>query len=204
MIKHVHTSKWGRRVILSSLIILLSGCANRASQPLDYQNICDIFSSHKKWYREAQKSTQRWGGNMQLPMAIIFQESSFKAKARPKRKKILGVLPGSRPSDAYGYSQALKSTWKEYQQQTGRRYARRDRFADSFDFVQWYINRSHTINNVSKWDYSNQYLNYHEGHGGYKRQTYLKKNWLLATSKRVKSRAERYSKQLSSCQTSLS
>jgi len=196
-------TKFSKAIALLSLFIVLTACASSSSRPINYENICDIFSSNKNWYRSAQRSTDSWGGNIQLPMAIIFQESSFNAKARPKRKKVLGLIPGSRPSDAYGYPQALKSTWQEYKDQTGKRRARRDNFRDSFDFVQWYINTSHTRNGVSKWDYSNQYLNYHEGHGGFKRQTYLKKQWLINTAKRVKSRAERYNKQLESCRKNL-
>lgn len=199
----MNTSLLKKITVFAGLLILLSSCANRSSSPTDYQNICDIFSKNKNWYKNAKKSTDVWGGNIQLPMAIMYQESSFNRKAKPKRNKIFGLLPGSRPSNAYGYSQALKGTWKEYQQQSNNRRARRDNFADSFDFIQWYINKSTRLNAVSKWDYNNQYLNYHEGHGGFKRQTYLKKTWLLSTAQRVESRAKRYSNQLNSCKKNL-
>lgn len=192
-----------KAAILALVLFFLPSCASRNSRPTDYQDICDIFTSHKNWYRSAKKSTESWGGNIQLPMAIMYQESSFQRKAKPKRKKVLGLFPGSRPSNAFGYSQALKGTWKEYQNQTGNRRARRDNFADSFDFIQWYINKSNTVNAVSKWDYNNQYLNYHEGHGGFRRQTYLNKNWLLTTAKRVESRAKRYSNQLAVCKKNI-
>jgi len=200
MNKKFNILKLSRFCVLALIMALLSGCVSRGSQQINYENICDIFSSKKRWYRAAQKSTKQWGGNIELPMAIIYQESTFDRNARPKRKRILGFIPGARPSNSYGYSQALKSTWQQYQDQTGRHRTRRDNFAHAFDFVHWYINRSYTLNGVSKWDYSNQYLNYHEGHGGFQRKTHLNKNWLLKTASRVKARAERYKNQLNSCQ----
>lgn len=199
MIKLTTVSKLRSLCVILAIAFLLFGCASKKLSPEDYNDICTIFSVKKNWYRAAQKSTERWGGNLQLPMAIIYQESLFKKNARPKRKKILGIFPGARPSDAYGYSQALKSTWQEYKDQTKNRRARRDNFKHSFDFIQWYINKSYTINGVSKWSYGDQYLNYHEGHGGFQRQTYLKKVWLNKVANRIKLRAERYQKQLSSC-----
>ena len=41
-----------------------------------------------------------------LHLSFIKQESSFERTARPPRKKVLGFIPGLRPSSAYGYSQA--------------------------------------------------------------------------------------------------
>jgi len=51
-------------------------------------------------------------------MAIIRQESSFQADAQPPRSRILWIIPGPRPSSAYGYSQALDGTWDWYRQAT--------------------------------------------------------------------------------------
>ena len=41
-----------------------------------------------------------------------------------------GVIPAGRQSTAYGYAQALDGTWKEYRQETGRRFATRDNIRD--------------------------------------------------------------------------
>ncbi len=135
-------------------------------------------------------------------MSIIYQESTFDRKARPARKKILGFIPGKRPSDAYGYAQALTGTWGEYEKAIGRN-KRRDNFAHAFDFVQWYINQSYQRNKVSKWDYDAHYLNYHEGQGGYSRGTHLNKKWLLNTAARVDKRAKTYGAQLLECKDRL-
>ena len=183
--------------LLSS--VLLGACATSKAPVGGYENVCEIFQANPKWYQAAKKSTAARGGNIQLPMSIIYQESSFKNDARPARERILGFIPGSRPSNAYGYAQALKGTWAEYEESVGSKRKRRDRFADAFDFVQWYIHKTHLRNKVSKWDYADQYLNYHEGQGGYSRGTHLQKKWLLDTAQRVDSRAKRYSKQLAGC-----
>ena len=81
--------------------------------------------------------------------------------------------------------------------------ADRDDFDDAVDFVGWYCNTSHRMLGISKWDAYNQYLAYHEGHGGYKRKTYRKKKWLIKTAHRVQGNAKRYSAQLSRCEDEL-
>ena len=40
-------------------------------------------------------------------MAIIKQESSFIADAKPDRRKLLGFIPWKRKSSARGYAQAI-------------------------------------------------------------------------------------------------
>ncbi len=178
---------------------LLTSCATRSAAPVNYENVCDIFEANPRWYRAAKKSTDKRGGNIQLPMAIIYQESTFKRDARPKRDKVLGFLPGKRASNAYGYAQALKGTWGEYEASVNSSRKRRDRFSDAFDFVQWYIDKTQKRNNVSKWNYSDQYLNYHEGQGGFSRGSHLKKQWLLNVAAKVDARAKRYGAQLQKC-----
>jgi len=97
---------------------VLAGCA--AGPPENVENICKIFDERGNWYRAAKKSEQRWGTPVHVQMAIIRQESSFEFDARPPRKKLLGFIPWMRPSDAYGYAQALDSTWEWYKDETGR------------------------------------------------------------------------------------
>lgn len=190
-------------VFFTVVIVLLSSCVGASKKTSDLNNLCQIFRDKPRWYKAAKKSVDKWGGNIHLPMAIIYQESTFKHDARPKRSRILGFIPGKRPSDAYGYAQALKSTWGEYERAVGSRSKRRDNFADAFDFVLWYIHQSHVRNKVSKWDYDAHYLNYHEGQGGYSRGTHLNKQWLLNTAARVDARAKRYGAQLLQCKDEL-
>lgn len=181
---------------------LLNACAHRA-KPQNIDDVCAIFRENPRWYHEIKDSIERWGGPMHVPMSIIYQESGFRAAAKPKMQYFLGVIPTGRPSDAYGYAQALKSTWREYESAVGSRSPDRDDFGDAVDFVLWYMDVSYKRNAVSKWDAYAQYLNYHEGQGGYSRGSHLKKPWLINTAKRVDARAKRFATQLGQCRAEL-
>jgi len=190
-------------LIALAVLSVLPSCATKPVSTSVKDNVCEIFTEKPRWYRQAKKSVDRWGGNIHVPMAIIYQESSFKRKARPPRRYFLGFIPGKRASDAYGYAQALKSTWGEYQTASGRRSADRDNFSDAFDFVLWYMSVTQQRNQVSKWDAYAQYLNYHEGQGGYSRGSYKSKQWLINVAKRVEARSKRYAAQLNQCKAEL-
>lgn len=184
-------------LLLCLSTLLLAGCA---TVPNDVDNICAIFEEKSRWYRAAKKSEERWGTPIHVQMAIIRQESSFESKAKPPRKKLLGFIPWKRPSNAFGYAQALESTWKSYQADTGRRGADRNDFKDAIDFVGWYTDQSQKIAGISKWDPYNQYLAYHEGQGGWQKKTHSRKGWLINTAKRVDSRAKRWGANLKQCE----
>ncbi|MGB1109633.1 MAG: hypothetical protein ACPG4N_04725, partial [Gammaproteobacteria bacterium] len=79
------------------------------------------------------------------------------------------------------------------------RFASRDNFDDASDFIGWYTDVSQRTLGISKWDAYNQYLAYHEGHGGWKRKNYNKKPWLIQVAKKVRSRAAQYAKQMKAC-----
>ena len=81
-------------------------------------------------------------------------------------------------SSAYGYAQALEGTWDDYRADTGRRGADRDDFADSSDFIGWYMSGATRVNGMPLHDAYNQYLAYHEGKAGYARGSYRAKAWL--------------------------
>ena len=171
--------------------------------PSDPENICNIFEERRDWWKGAKKMNDKWGVPIHVPMSMMYQESSFQARAQPPRKYLLGFIPWGRVSDAYGYAQAKTMTWDDYIRETGQRRARRDNFDDAIDFMGWFITKSHSINGVSKWDAYGQYLNYHEGWGGYKRRTYLQKQWLVQVSRRVDARSNQYAQQLRSCEKQL-
>ncbi|MCL5255828.1 hypothetical protein [Aliidiomarina haloalkalitolerans] len=181
--------------------VFVTGCST--SPPRDAENICNIFEERRDWWRAAKSMNKEWGAPIHVPMAIMYQESSFRHNAAPPRRYILGFIPWKRLSDAYGYAQAKTGTWDDYIRETGNRRARRDNFADAIDFVGWYMDKTYRINGVSKYDAYAQYLNYHEGWGGYQRQTYLQKQWLVQVSRNVDSRATRYAQQLNQCEAKL-
>jgi hypothetical protein len=186
---------------LAAAALLLAGCAT-APPPRGQDNLCRIFAEQPRWYDHAQASEKRWGTPIGIQMAFVQQESSFQAKARPERQRILGIIPGKRPSSAYGYAQAQDPAWSDYQQATGRRFARRSDMGDALDFIGWYNDVSHRRLGLAKTDARNLYLAYHEGHGGYRRGTWRNKRDLQAIAARVEQRAATYQSQLASCESS--
>jgi len=189
------------RLCLILLLVALGGCTT--STPRNVDNICSIFFEKDDWYEEAADARDEWGSPIGVMMAIMHQESRFVAKAKPPRKKIFGFIPGPRPSNSYGYSQALKSTWKGYKRDAGRYGADRDDFGDAIDFIGWYNYQSFKRSGIARNDAYHLYLAYHEGHGGYNRGSYRSKAWLRKVAGKVNSRASRYTSQLAACEEEL-
>lgn len=190
-----------RFVLITLAAVSVSACTT--SPPSRTDNICTIFREKDGWYDDAADSRKEWGSPISVMMAIMHQESRFVAKAKPPRKKILWVIPGPRPSSAFGYSQAKKSTWVEYKRSAGRYGADRDDFGDAIDFIGWYNEQSNRRSGIAKNDAYRLYLAYHEGHGGYNRGTYRKKSWLVSVAKKVRDKAARYRSQLLKCEDEL-
>ena len=180
------------------LIVFISGCS---SVPKNTSNSCSIFSEKYLWYKYAKKTEKKWGTPVYLQLAIINMESSFNRFAKPPRQKLFKVVPYKRPSSSFGYSQAVKGTWKQYKDETGNKFATRSRFKDSVDFIGWYTNKTDKILKVSKNDAFKQYIAYHEGWGNYK--NYKKNEKVINLAKRVEKQSNIYKKQLIECSSSL-
>ena len=181
------------------LFILFSSCS---SIPKNTSNSCSIFEEKYLWYKHAKKTEKKWGTPVYLQLAIINMESSFNRFAKPPRQKLFKVVPYKRPSSSFGYSQAVKGTWKQYKDETGNKFATRSRFKDSVDFIGWYTNKTEKILKVSKKDAFRQYIAYHEGWGDYK--NYKKNKKVINLAKRVEKQSNIYKQQLSDCKNSLS
>ena len=193
------------KIIFAALItpLFLSACS--VSPPQNTSDICDIFFEKRDWYDAAKDMQNKWGVPIHVPMSMMYQESSFRAKARPpKDYYFFGLIPWGHVSTAYGYSQAKTPTWDDYVRETNNGWADRTDFDDAIDFMGWFISKTHKINKVSKWNAEKQYLNYHEGWGGFKRGSYKKKPWLGKVAKTVQSRALIYAQQLKTCEEELS
>ena len=185
--------------LLILLFFLISACS---SIPSNTSNSCIIFDERYLWYKHAKKSEQKWGTPIYLQLAIIKMESGFDRLAKPPRQKLFKIVPYKRPSSSFGYSQAVKGTWKQYKTETGNKFATRTRFKDSVDFIGWYTSKTAKILKVSKKDSFKQYIAYHEGWGNYKNYKNNKK--VINLAKRVEKQANIYKKQLSDCKNSLS
>ncbi|MFY7698434.1 MAG: transglycosylase SLT domain-containing protein [Legionella sp.] len=182
-------------------ITLLSGCVS--VPPHDVNNICSIFKQYPRWYDDAKDVEKRWRVPLEVQMAIIHQESKFNARAQPGRKKLLSMIPWTRPSTAYGYAQALRGTWALYKKNNGSLFSARDDFADGVDFIGWYANMAYRQAGIPRNDAYRLYLAYHEGIGGFRRKTYLRKSWLPPVARKVQARAAIYRAQLVRCHQSL-
>ncbi|MBR9726546.1 hypothetical protein ACFOD0_06620 [Shewanella intestini] len=188
-------------LITGILMLALGGCAT--APPKNPDNLCSIFKENRSWYDAAVDARDKWGVPVHVPLAMMYQESSFKHNAAPPMQYFWGFIPIGRASDAYGYAQAKTMTWDDYVKETGNSWSSRSNFDDAMDFMGWFISKTHKINGVSKWDAKNQYLNYHEGWGGYKRGSYWKKKWLVQVSKKVERRAHTYAGQYKQCKADL-
>lgn len=186
---------------LALVAVWVSGCST--APPHNPENICEIFRSQPSWHTAAVKAQNKWGAPLQVPMAIMYQESSFQADARPPKKYVLGFIPWGRVSSAYGYSQALDQTWDQYKQETGRRFVSRSSFADSIDFIGWYMSKTRQINGLGMSDAYGHYLAYHEGWTGYRNRSYAAKGWLPPVARKVQTRSQTYASQYAGCSRTL-
>ena len=189
-----------RIIVLCCWMVLLSACA---SQPSNINDVCVVFDENggwfNNWHRQTRRVEKEFGVPVPVIMATIWKESAFVHNARPPRTRLLGIIPWKRPSDAYGYAQALKSTWRWYQDSTGRSGADRNDFGDAAHFVGWYHYQSWKKNGIARNDAYHLYLAYYSGHGGYARGSWKNNTWVKRAAQRVASQAEQYRAQMARC-----
>mgnify|MGYP000182674109 CR=1 FL=1 len=187
--------------LVVAMTVGISGCSTY--QPTQTNDVCKIFWGETDWYKDARKSSKRWGTPIAIMMAIINQESSFNQFAKPKRKRLLGLIPGKRPSTAFGYAQVTNPTWQWYRNRTGNMNASRANFKDITDFIGWYAVQTNKMLGISMNDFYNQYLAYHEGQAGWGKKSFNSKSWLLKAAKKVETNANKYNNQLKDCEKRL-
>ena len=186
------------KLIFLFLFFFIFSCS---SIPKNTADSCSIFSERYLWYKHAKKAEQKWGTPIYIQLAFIKIESDFDWLARPERLKIFKIIPYRRPSSSFGYSQAVKGTWKQYKEETNNKLATRTRFKDSVDFIGWYTNKTEKLLKISKKDAFRQYIAYHEGWGNYKK--YKEKPKVILLAKKVQQQSDKYKRQLNKCSKSL-
>ena len=187
-----------RNKLLLIIFLIISACS---SIPKNTADGCSIFSERYLWYKYAKKTEIKWGTPIYIQLAIIKMESDFDWLAKPERTKIFKVIPYKRPSSSFGYSQAVKGTWKQYKIETGNKFAKRTRFKDSVDFIGWYTNKTEKILKIPKKDAFRQYVAYHEGWGNYK--NYKNNQKIIILAKKVEKQSKKYRLQLKKCEKRL-
>lgn len=183
-----------------AVLLMVASCGGGSSQaPRNLDNACLLAREKPQYYSAMKRTEARWGVPVHVQMATIHQESKFVGTAKTPYRFALGVIPLGRASSAYGYSQALDSTWDDYREATRRFGAKRNRIQDATDFMGWYMDGTTKKLGVSKYDARNQYLAYHEGRSGYANGSHNSKGWLLSVADKVQARANMYQSQLRAC-----
>jgi len=141
------------------LFVMLASCGGGDySAPRNLDNACTILAQRPNYGRAFKAAERRWGVPVAVQMATIYQESKFIGNARTPLQWTLGVIPMGRQSSAYGYAQALDSTWEEYQRADGGFGRKRDDIKDATDFMGWYMTNTREKLGISLSDARNQYL----------------------------------------------
>ena len=170
--------------------------------PREPTDLCAIYSERLSWYRDSRSVARRWQVPEPMLLAILAQESSLRADARPPRRWFLGFIPGPRPSTAFGYAQVVDATWKQFESEIGRRASRR-RFSDAAEFVGWYVTELREMLGIPGSEVERLYLAYHEGPGGYSRGSHRGNASLARRAEQVARRTARFSAQLTDCRAKL-
>ena len=148
---------------------------------------CRMLTENKDWKQATYKAWKKWGIPISVQLSVIKHESSFNRDA------------SATTSSAYGYAQALNGTFSDYKKETNNHNADRGSFYDSTDFIGWYFSNSIKMIEHNPYDAATFYLAYHDGIGGFKKKTYLKKKWLLDKSKKVQKLSNKYRSQINKC-----
>lgn len=183
--------------VLLALVLALPGCVS--APPKQPNQLCAIFEEKPGWHRAAHRMYKKWGIPVPVAMAFVHRESSYRARAKPPRTKVLWVIPWRRPSSAYGYAQATDPAWREYLEDEGGWLSDRDDFSDAMDFIGWYNHRSHKRLGITKGDAYRLYVAYYVGPGGYQRGRWRRDATVQRYAGIVSDRASRYSAQYQRC-----
>ncbi|MDE1996253.1 MAG: transglycosylase SLT domain-containing protein [Rhizobiaceae bacterium] len=187
-------------ILAVMLLAVLAGCA---TAPHNIRDACSIFDQRDGWFnnwrRAAEHTERKYGVPVPILMATIYTESGFRPRARPPRTYLLGFIPWTRPTTAYGYSQALDGTWDKYKRETGNWFAKRTNFGDAIDFVGWYHYQTHLQTGIPLNDSYNLYLAYYSGAKGYMQGAARNNATAQAGARRFNNIAAVYARQLPNC-----
>ena len=186
------------QLLRASILLFLASLAGVASfRRRNLDDACAIVRERPEYYRAMKASERKWGIPIHVQMAAIHQESKFVGNARTPHRFALGIIPMGRQSSAYGFSQALDGTWEEYQDEQGRRSARRDRINDATDFMGWYMYNSTVKLGISQGD-AQPVPCLSRRRTGFKCKLWAK-GWLVDVADRVGQRSQTYAMQLQAC-----
>jgi len=166
---------------------LAAGGNTARASASDITDACVIFEERSDWQDAAKAAAKKWQVSVPAILAFIHRESRFKADA------------ASKVSTAYGFAQALDGTWAQYKKSTKDHTVDRANFADSADFIGWYMTLTKDRLGIPLHNVSAHYIAYHEGHGGYKSNRWTEKPALIRVTQKVTQMAATYEGQLLAC-----
>ena len=72
------------------MCIILGSCSVlKPSVPANQNSACSILDEHRSWKRHLKRSKRKWGIPVEVQMAVIWKESSFRSRVKPPRNKIM-------------------------------------------------------------------------------------------------------------------
>jgi len=183
------TQRIRRRAALAVLafVMLLGEAVGTANAASNLDNACSLFRERIGWFTIANDASKKWDVPVPAILSVMYHESRFKADASTKT------------TTAFGYAQALDGTWEQYKTATKASSARRTSFADSVDFIGWYMTETEQKIGVPLDDVKAQYLTYHQGRSGYRSKRWMKKPDLIKIANAVVKLSETYEEQMYEC-----
>lgn len=151
------------------------------------ENACKLMQERSGWYNSVSTASEKWQIPIPSLLAVIHHESRFQATADAPQ------------STAYGFAQALDGTWDRYRRVMKADQADRTSFADSVDFIGWYMTETRKRAGVAADDTASHYLAYHEGIAGFRSTRWREKPRLIRIAENVAVTAGNYGEQLNDC-----
>lgn len=146
------------------------------------RDACALLDNHEGWREDLEQASETWGISKGAILAIIDQESRFRANASN------GVN--------YGYAQSNPQTWNWFRREAGRPSASRTDFGDSAHFIGWHFKTMSKRLGLSMDNVAGQYLVYKMGEGGYRARG---NSGGSAHSRQIAVRATMFDYQLTDC-----
>jgi hypothetical protein len=184
-----------KKIIFSLMMALtalvISSCSDSAKVD-DSMGVCEILTQNPSWSKALKTARDTYKLPPAFAMAIIYQESKFKAEAK------------SKGSSAYGYAQAIDGIWKHFQKDV-KSNAKRNNFNDSVQFIGWYMAQLAKNSKLKMTDSYNLHMAYMLGTTGFKRYkagTFKNKAKIIEDKKiaqKVKDFTSHYQAQFNKC-----
>jgi len=177
-------------IISLLLFSLLTGCSQQ--QP---PQLCTLLQREHVWSQYQHHTKNK----LSTILAIIQHESGFRSNARPVKSWLVpGLIPWEHHSSAYGFSQAIASTWQEFKAENPGLH-QRESYYSSVLFIDWYLSKYKKYIPVNKRNHPYElYLLYHEGPTAYQ-QTHRISKATKNYAAKVAATARKFEGELKTC-----